>query len=197
LPTQAIRDNINPNLLKEARMKLIVGYDRDFTAQFFRRSLNELIQPEANKKRTSIVPEEIDYMSERLAETSMFSYVEKLGTPWVFDDLKELSQLHPSEATRAQLEKSECAANQLLIVEGLVLRSGALRPTTQEEWESANSRMGMARKLYRNASVNKCHGAVTRVALCSMADHLGPWVQYLSLLPGNDYMQLYFSRETF
>ncbi len=158
--------------------------------QCFRRNLKQLIRPGENSSNTISVAE-VDYIAERLAETSVFGSDERLGSPWILhDDAKELVNLAQKRATRAQLQRCELIANNLLVLEGIVARVGALEPMSFEQGQLLKKRIQMSGILYNKASHGEFYNASERVVLFQMSQHVFDWVRYLSFLPGNDLMDL-------
>ena len=169
-------------------MKLIVGYDRDLTACYFRSSLRELIRPGENPL-TTISPRQVDYFAERLAETSVFSSVDTRGNPWVQrDEARELAKLVVKKASRTQLQRCEDVANVLLILEGVVGRVGATKAGNNESMELLRRRIQVAEVLYRKAARGVFHTATEIGVLNEMSRHVFDWVRYLSYLPGREFM---------
>lgn len=171
-------------------MKLVVGYDQALAGQCFRRNLHQLIRPGKNPL-TNISVVEVDYFAERLAETSVFSYSKGLGNPWMYEsDVAELTRLPVKRASRAQLQKCEDVANNVLILEGIVSRAGALQGLSFEQAEVMLKRVKVAEALFRKASLGAFHSAEETTALRGMSRNVPDWIRWLSYLPGNDFSDL-------
>ncbi len=172
-------------------MKLIVGYDKALASQCFRRNLREIIRPES-RAPGNISVTEIDYFAERLAESSVFGRDDRLGSPWMLrDDAPELAKIPVKRATRAQLQRCEDVANNVLILEGVVGRAGAsISSIDYATGVLLRKRMETAGALYRKASHGTFHTADEKSVLQQMSTHTFEWVHWLSYLPGNDFLDL-------
>ncbi len=169
-------------------MKLVVGYDQALAALCYRRNLRELASHPSMGGTISLA--EIDYFAERLAETSVYSRVERLGNPWTNEDERELARLNVREASRAQLQKCEDVANNILILEGLVGRTAVISRTSYEVMKAKEKRLKIVRTLYAKTSRGKFRNSSEAKVLRGMSTHTFDWVRLLSFLPGNDAMQL-------
>jgi len=171
-------------------MRLIVGYDREFATQCFKRNLRQLIRPDGESVNR-ISPAEVDYFSERLAETSVFGCADRFGNPWISrDDATKLARRSSRKASRAELQRCEMVANNVLILEGIVGRAGALKAMTYEQGKVLWKRGETAEMLYRKASLGAFRSAAEKAVLQGMSRHVFDWIRYLSFLPGNDFMDL-------
>jgi hypothetical protein len=171
-------------------MKFVVGYDRALAVQCFRRNLYQMIRPGRNPM-TTISELEVDYFSERLAETSVFNLSDSLGNPWMcVGDVTELTKLPVKKANRRHLQSCEDVANKVLIVEGIISRAGALQNMDQERGEILLKRIKIAEALFRKASFGKFHSEKEIIALRRMSSNVFDWIRWLSFLPGNDFMDL-------
>src|SRR5262249_22820008 len=142
-------------------------------AQCYRRNLRELVRPEIVG---GISLPEIDYVAERLAETSMFSRVEKLGNPWTLENESALARISPRKANRTELQKCEDVANNVLLLEGVVGRAGAMRGT-YEAMMAKKKRLAIAATLYRKASSGTFHSQNESEVLRLMSVHVVDWVR--------------------
>jgi len=178
---------------KEASMRLVVGYDQALAAQCYRRNLRQLVG-----SRSTITAGEIDYFAERMAETSIFSLSERLGNPWMLrENARDFLKIPVKSATRTQFQKFEWVANNLVILEGVVGRAGGFKPMTYEQGRVLLKRMEFAQTLYRKASHGQFYTAEQVTVLKSLSAHVPEWVKCLSLLPGNDYMDLWATSGSF
>jgi hypothetical protein len=173
-------------------MKMVVGYDRDLARVCFKRNLTQLIRPGAGA--SDISRGEIDYVSDWLADSSVFGNYRKLGTTWSacsWDELIALAKMAPHRLSRSQAWQIETAANNILTIVGLIQRAGATERTIQAERTEADQlRTVMAMRLYLRAAQSRFPNSDQRSVLARMALNTPDWIQYLSYLPGNDYLDL-------
>lgn len=176
---------------EEVRMGVFVAvYDGEFARLCLRRNLHQLIRPGENPL-TNISTAEVEYFAARLAETTVFGSTEKFGNPWVLkDDAAELAQLSLRRAGRAALQRCELVANNLLILEGIIGRAGALQKMNPEQRALLKKRLQVAGVLYHKSSLGAFRTSSEREVLKGMAVHVPDWVRYLSYLPGNDFADL-------
>ncbi len=172
-------------------MKHVAGYDRDFAAQFFRRTFHSLA-PDGRFASGVIMPLEFDYVAQRLAETVVFSEQSRLGSPWFNGDVRDLAEATRRTEDRRLLQLAETAANHLLVVEGVVSRGGLrnLRSDRRRQNERPLDRQKLAGVLYRHASNWRWHKEPERFVLRRMSANIQPWVELLRLIPGNDYLEM-------
>jgi hypothetical protein len=169
-------------------MKLVVGYDRDLAVYFFRRNLHQLIHP-GDDPRAGITVAEVEYFADKLAETSVFSRVERLGNPWTHrEDARELARLPVKRATRLQLQQCELVANNLLILEGVIGRVGAFVTLSSEEVDLLKKKLRITEALFQKAALGTFRSTTESAVLRGMSRHTYDWVRYLSLLKGHDYL---------
>lgn len=167
-------------------MKYTAGYDRDFAAQFFRRTFNSLAVVVDGR----FLPMEIDYVAQKMSETVVFSQQPRLGSPWYYGDIRQLAETTRNTADRRLLQLAEVAANQLLIFEGVVTRGGLQDLRGQRPKEKTLNRQKLAAVLYRHASNWRWHRESERFVLRRMSANVQAWVELLRLVPGNDYLEL-------
>jgi hypothetical protein len=170
-------------------MKLVVGYDQALATQCYRRNLLELINPDTDTSG-GISTAEVDYVAARLGETSVFSRVEKLGNPWTFDNEVVMARTPLREASRALLQKWEDVANNILLLEGVVGRAGAMKGVTYEVLKAKEKRLKVVSTLYAKTSRGQFRSEAEGIVLRRMSAHVVDWVKFLSQLPGNDAQDL-------
>ncbi len=163
---------------------MIVAYDRVLTTLCFQRNLEQLVQPERQSPK-GISAKEVEYVASRMAMTFLYG----LSESWVFQaETLNLIDLSPRKATQDQLEQCERVANNVLLFEGVVNRSGA--PGAAMKYSHAKqvrTRIQIARVLYRKASFGRYLLPDDRALLKAMSNHSLEWVKYLSILPNNDF----------
>jgi hypothetical protein len=165
-------------------MRYVTGYDRDFSRQFFLRTFQELA-PQGRFFSTTFLPEEFTYMATRLSETMVFSRGEYIGCPWEKENPEQLAWRDHAMTSQLAFQKTERAANQLLIREGLVRKNIAnLMATFHRE---ASRKTEVTERLYRNASQWPRLTDSERTVLRRMSFNVTPWMELLSLIPDNDY----------
>lgn len=172
-------------------MKYTAGYDRDLAVQFFFRTIRGLA-PDGHLPNGRILPQEISYVAQRLAETVVFSGRPRLGSPWYDGDVKELAEATYHTKDRRLLQLAEITANQLLVIEGVVSRGGLrnLRMDRRHRGGQVIDRQKLAGVLYRHASNWSGHREPERFVLRRMSANVQPWVELLRLIPGNDYLEM-------
>lgn len=176
-------------------MRLVVGYDRDLARVCLRRNLMQLVRPGAGA--SGITEEELDYFNERLLETVVFAYESRFGTPWVMkDESLELLKVPVRKVSRAQAQQCEMVANNVLVYEGVIARSGAVVLLGREQVEVLKKKLQICSLLFQKARVGGFRSEREVVVLHNMSRHVFDWVRYLSLLQGNDYMDLLASEAT-
>lgn len=178
-------------------MKLIVGYDKDFSAQFFRRTLRTLVETNGKLKTAVAIDDEINYLSARFSETLVYGYDTRFGSPWAFGHVSKLAKASPYSASRVDLAKAELAANNILIFLGLVARGGVGKEPTEEREKWMQRWLSIAEGLYRLSSMSRFQGYEGKVVLGHLARHTSDWVELLRVLPGTDLLELLGMRETF
>jgi hypothetical protein len=168
-------------------MRYAAGYDRDFSFQFFQRTFQELAL-QGQFLGTKFLPEEFTYMATKLSETTVFPRGEYIGCPWEKEDPEQLAWRTHGITSQLVFQKTERAANQLLIREGLVRRNIAnLMATFHRE---ASRKTEVTEVLYRNASKWPGLQDSERTVLRRMAFNVTPWMELLSLIPNNDYFTM-------
>lgn len=74
-------------------MRLVVGYDQAWSVQCYKWNLRQLVCP-GEMSLSGISEAEVNYFAERLAETSVFGYSDRIGNPWMHEaDARELDGL--------------------------------------------------------------------------------------------------------
>lgn len=167
-------------------MKYTAGYDRDLAVQFFLRTFRALAQFADGR----ILPMEIDYVAQRMAETVVFSRQPRLGSPWYRGNVRDLAEATRYTEDRRLLMLAEAAANQLLVIEGVVTRGGLQDLSRRRRGDKPLDRQKLASVLYRHASNWHWHKEPERFVLRRMSANVRPWVDILRLVPGNDYLEL-------
>lgn len=177
-------------------MKLTAGYDRNFAEQFFRRTFHSLA-PDGRTDEGRVLPLEVDYMASVLADTAVFSNQPRLGSPWFRGSVEELVQLTSDTSNRRLLQAAEDTANQLMLVEGLVAR-GILRVRRERRRGDVPQidRQKFAGQLYRHVSNWRWHSEEHRFVLRRLSANVGPWVDLLGRVPGNDYLEMLGERSS-
>ncbi len=171
-------------------MRLVVGYDRDLATQLFRRNLRELIRP-GEDPLVRITTTEVEYFASKLAETSLWSRVDRLGNPWVIrESVEELAELPVKRATRIQLQQFELEANNLLILGGVIGLLGALEAGSREQADFFLKKTKVTKLLFLKASFGTFHSKAEVEVLRLMSWHTEDWFRYLSWLKGHDYRDL-------
>ena len=169
-------------------MRLVVGYDRGLAEQCFKRNLNQLVTSSQHTK--AITPMEVNYVAERLSETSVFGLERRLGNPWVvYADVKKLLNTQIRFMTRTDFLNCELIANNAIFVDGLVSRIG-VRAMNYEQLEALRKKNELIRKLYRKASASEFHNEEYGEVLVAMSKHVAEWVRCLSFFPGHDFQDL-------
>jgi hypothetical protein len=168
-------------------MKYTAGYDRNFARQFFLRTLRDLALVVDGR----ILPMEIDYMAERMTETVVFSQQPRFGSPWYRGGVMDLVEATEHTDNRRLLQLAEAAANQLLVIEGVVTRGGLRdRRNSRRRQETPIDLQKWAGVLYRHASNWHGHHESERFVLRRMSANVRPWVELLRIIPGNDYLEM-------
>ena len=172
-------------------MQYTAGYDRDFSFQFFQRTFQELA-PHGQFSGTNFLPEEFTYMATKLSETTVFPRGEYIGCPWEKENPEQLEWRTHDITSQLVFQKTEKAANQLLIREGLVRMNIAnLMAAFRGE---ASRKIEVTEMLYRKASRWPRLNDSERTVLRRMSFNVKSWMELLSLIPGNDYFEMMANR---
>ncbi len=170
-------------------MKAIVGYDRDFGVQFFRRTFAELTSQGIDLWK-AITEEEREYIAQRLGDTLVLHPYSKLGSPWISDDFKKLFKDGKYCVDRVTHDRAELMANQILIYQGIVslggiwkFRDGRSTGTTRAFYED------VAAKLFRIAARWPYLNSDERRVLNEVGEHTSLWIDILAQVMGNDYLE--------
>lgn len=178
-------------------MRLTAGYDRDFAAQFFRRTFYGLA-PDGVVPGGKILPLEVEYMAMRLAETVVFPAVARLGCPWYTGNPASLAEATRHTEDRWLLQRAETAGNNMVILEGLVTRGGLVNIRADQRRsryeKDPPNRQKLAGVLYRHASNWHGHTEASRFVLRRLSANVQTWVQLLSMVSGNDYLEMLATR---
>lgn len=170
-------------------MRYAAGYDRPLAGQFFRRTFRSL----AAHRLPSAEPwhEELEYLAERLAEMTVFSSTDRIGSPWYWGNPEELVQATDRSMDRLLLQRAETAANQMLLFEGLLARGlHNIRGSVRGNGKDSGFRLRLASDLYRNAADGWWLTEREQALFLRLAEHARPWAYILALIPGNDYLEM-------
>lgn len=176
-------------------MKYTAGYDREFTCQFFIRTFNGLLEA-PDFKDEPVIPEEVDYLAHRLSETAVIPQNRSLGNPWFTGSYEDLAEATKRTSDRRLLQLAELAANQLVVLEGIVA-SGGLWNVRGEPWRKPRFRIELAPVLYRRAAAASFRGQQESFVLRQMARNTFVWVRVLRLVKGNDLLEMLGRRPSF
>lgn len=169
-------------------MRYAPTYDKDLANQFFLRTFDALA-PDGKFPGAKFSQEEFAYMAARLSETAVFPRGERIGSPWERENPKVLMWTTRNASNRSVSEKAERAANQLLIREGMVRRNleNLMAKFDRTVQRKKNE---VVEALYWNASSWTGLSTPERFVLRRMSLNVEPWMELLSLVPGNDYFEL-------
>jgi hypothetical protein len=168
-------------------MRYVAGYDRDFSFQFFMRTFQELALREQLLDST-FLPEEFAYMAARLSETMVFPRGERIGCPWEKENPEQLAWNTRGITSQLVFQKTERAANQLLIREGLVRKN--IANLTAKFHREADRKTEVIKMLYKNASRWPRLQDSERTVLRQISFNVMPWMELLARIPGNDYREM-------
>ena len=163
-------------------------YDQALANQFFLRTF-ESLAPEGRFLRAKFLPEEFTYVAARLSETAVFSRGERIGTPWERADPKTLVWTTRKPSDQATHLKAERAANQLLIREGMIQRN-IENLLAKFDGAASRAKTEIIETLYWNSSAWQRLQESERFVLRRMSMNVEPWMELLSLVPGNDLFDL-------
>jgi hypothetical protein len=170
-------------------MGLVVGYDRDFARQYFLRTFHGLAG--GVTWELCPLPEEFEYLAERLSETTIFNMTDRLGSPWFDGNPYALARRTMRTTDRLLLQQAEAAANRLLLSEGLVRRGlSNVHGCTRRKRDDWTSRRDLAARLYSHASRKEDLADDKRIVLRRMPVQIQSWANLLALVPGNDYLEM-------
>ncbi len=171
-------------------MRLVVGYDRAMARVCLRRNLRELVSPGQGRVH-NISNEEVDYFTERMLETALFSYDARFGSPWVMkDNSTELLKKPKGKLTRAEIQQCELVANNLLVYEGILRRSGAKLDFDRHQGELIRKKVEICMAFFDRSAQGTFRTSDERLVLFRMGRNTTDWLRYLSYLQGNDLMQM-------
>lgn len=179
--------------------KLVVGYDRAFVGQFFRRSI-DTVAPKGIFRDKDVIklPEnerEREYVVDQLVSTTLFPFDERFGSPWSTMPVKKLGKylkLSGQEvADDDLLIEAKKVADKILIVEG-VIRFGGIQNMTMEASKGIKKfqYVNLGCRLYSKSANCKKLNEKERQVLRGMSFHLPIWVNVLSRIKGMDALEL-------
>ncbi len=167
-------------------MKLTAGYDLPLAAQFFRRSFTDIIVG-GGVPGVHFLPIEVDWMSERLGQTTTINLDRKFGGVWFKGDAKSLAAATRTyNRNRVMLQAAEIAAVSLMAYKGLI-QQGGLIPQKDDTHQICSA-------LFLNASKWPYHTEQTKFVLARLSLHTVPWLKLLSLVPRNDLIEMIWNR---
>ncbi|MES3004800.1 MAG: hypothetical protein V4690_01655 [Patescibacteria group bacterium] len=177
-------------------MRLVVGYDRELARVCLRRNLRELVSPGQGRTH-NISNEEVEYFTERLLETALFSYDGRFGSPWVMaDNSNELLKKPKTKLNRSEIQQCELVANNLLVYEGILRRSGATFDFNKRQAEIVRKKVEICMAFFDRSSLGSFRTKDEKRVLLRMGRNTTDWLRYLSYLQGNDLLQM-MSTENF
>jgi hypothetical protein len=160
-------------------------YNKSLAGQFFRRSVEELRNPNS-EGFDNILSEEVDYLANRFAETAVVSENNEFPfphptrkQPWLAKDL--LVKKNPKMSRMAEM-----TANCLLFFEGFHAYD-RLYSTLGDE--NVTLKLDLIRDLYRFSSEAPFRGEEEAFLLRQLARNSVTWFKLLGFIPRYDYIQ--------
>jgi len=168
---------------KGETMKLVVGYDRALSRQFFLRSVSEL---SSRKEFARLPADETEYLAERFGEIATVSRFNQLSSPTASVPDYRLFLLCRSQPTRSMLQQAEIRANELLFCEGFNA-FGGLYPLSSAIRKPA--KLPLIKDLYRLSASGAFRSERESELLKHLAAHTKVWLRVMGFIPGSDLLE--------
>ncbi|MBI4049860.1 MAG: hypothetical protein HY398_00230 [Candidatus Doudnabacteria bacterium] len=169
-------------------MRYVVGYDRDFATQYFRRSVLPLLALPPFKVIADV---ELNYLASRFGEDVCVPLYNELARPPERHAIELLLDIRKVRADRRLSQMAEGAANGLLFYQGLPARGG-LRKLRRLDMNRRQVAV-LIKKLYNRAALAKFRTSDEKGLFHRLSEHIPEWLDLLSLIPGNDFVEVHES----
>ncbi len=171
--------------------RLIVGYDRPFTEQFFRRHFRTF----ADRLEFSfITPEEVEYLAGWFAMFACVPLGNNIAHPRPIKELFALAYDSGRTNDRSTLQSAEAAANQIMFIEGFYALGGLWHNMRSGPSAYENPRLELMQTLYRNSTGGRLRTEKENYLLRQLSRTAPIWLSLLRLVPGNDYLEMLAAR---
>ena len=169
-------------------MSLVVGYEEKVVTQIFQRDLGLLVRPEV-ESLDGIYRREVKYLAEQLAASCVMGLSENWFKTSGAQDLVHLS---PEKATEAEFQHCEWTANNILLLESVVMRSSSVESLAFNRWETTKAKLTIAENLYKIAAFGASN-AGQKLVLEALASDTFSWAALLSYMQAKTQKNLFTS----